>query len=174
MFENLEFNDIKNSFDLLNNLKDVPSFVRTYFPYILSQPEHRQNFIESSLKQALKYLNNILLEPNESIRGDWHTENDITDSIAFKILELTINDIINSNDKAKSIYTAYFWANVNRTYNADIDMQTAYKYFNVIESLSYRKLCVIKLSFEYKIGNGYWHRASNPASQRRTSSKGLL
>ena len=35
-------------------------------------------------------------------------------------------------------------------------MQTAYKYFNVIESLSYRKLCVIKLSFEYKIGNGYW------------------
>lgn len=148
--------DIKNYIDLFNNLKDVTSYIKDYFPYILNQPEHVRDIIEYSLKQTSEYLNKKLLDPNESIRGDWYSEDSITDNGSFRILELTIKDIINSNDKAKSIYTAYFWANVNRTCNADIDIQTAYKYFNVIESISYRKLCIIKLSFEYKIGNGYW------------------
>ena len=152
-----EFSDTENSIDLFNSSKYLIPFVKAYFSHILNQPKHKQDIIENALKQASEYLNRILSDPNESIRGDWYAENDITDSNVFNTLELTINDIINSNDKPKSLYTAYFWANVIRTYNSDIDIYTAYKYFNVIGSLSYRKLCEIKLSFEYEAGLGNWN-----------------
>lgn len=153
----IEFSDTENSIDLLNSSEYLIPFLKHYFSHIFNQPKHKQDMIENALIQASEYLKRILSDPNESIRGDWYAENDITDKNVFIILELTINDIINSNDKPKSLYTAYFWANVIRTYNSDIDIHTAYKYFNVIESLTYRKLCEIKLSYEYEAGRGNWN-----------------
>ena len=102
--------DIKLYITIISNSIKLISFMKKYFPYILNQPEHWQDIIENSLKQASEYLNKKLSDPNESIRGDWYSENSITDNESFRILELTIKDIINSNDKEKSIYTAYFWA----------------------------------------------------------------
>ena len=79
-------------------------------------------------------------------RNDWFPENQISNNrIPRRLLEKTIKEIINDSEERKSEYIAKFWVNICLTSNSDIDESTAFSYLGVIESLSWRQLCIIRL-----------------------------
>ena len=60
-----------------------------------------------------------------------------------RLIEKTVKEIINDSQESKSEHIAKFLVNICLTSNADIDEATAFSYFEMIESLSWRQLCII-------------------------------
>ena len=75
------------------------------------------------------------------------SENEVSGHrVPHQLLEKTIKEIINDSAERKSEYIAKFWVNICLTSNSDIDESTAFSYFEVIESLSWRQLCILRLA----------------------------
>ena len=89
--------------------------------------------------------------PDDPLRNDWFAENEVLNNrIPFQLLEKTIREISNDSEERKSPHISKFWVNICLTSNADIDEATAFSYFEVIESLSWRQLCIFRLAVLYK------------------------
>ena len=87
----------------------------------------------------------------DSLRNDWFAENEVSNNrIPFRLLEKTIREISNDSAERKSKYIAKFWVNICLTSNADIDEATAFSYLETIESLSWRQLCIIRLTILFE------------------------
>ena len=100
-----------------------------------------------------EYINekNQSEEPGDTWRNDWFSENEVSvNCIPQRLLEKTITEIIEDSAERKSEYIAKFWVNICRTSNSDIDEATAFSYFEVIESLSWRQLCIIRLNVSFQ------------------------
>ena len=113
------------------------------------QPVHVKVRLARSLERMSEYINekNQSEDPGDTWRNDWFSENEVSGNrIPQRLLEKTITEIIDDSAERKSEYIAKFWVNVCRTSNADIDEETAFSYFETIESLSWRQLCILRLA----------------------------
>lgn len=114
---------------------------------------HEPVHVKERLGRSLELMTEYLREENQGgdWRSDWFAENEISGNrIPHRLLEKTIKGIINDSEERKSEYVAKFWLNVCHTSNADIDEATAFSYFEIIETLSWRQLCIIRLIFLYE------------------------
>ena len=112
------------------------------------QPVHVKEHLERSLKLMSEYMRekHQSKDPGDAWRNDWFSENQVSNPrILRRLLDKTIKEIINDSEEKKSKYVAKFWVNICRTSNADIDEATAFSYLEVIDSLSWRQLCIIRL-----------------------------
>ena len=111
-------------------------------------PDHVKERLRRSLERMSEYINekNQSEDPGDTWRNDWFSENQVSGHrVPRRLFEKTINGIIDDSAERKSDYVAKFWVNVCLTSNADIDKDTAFSYFETIETLSWRQLCIIRL-----------------------------
>ena len=133
--------------------KTVVSIIRLVDYFAGHQPIHVKERLARSLELMLEYMNEKDQSEDEgdTWRNDWFPENQVSNNpIPRRLLEKTINEIINDSEEKKSEYVAKFWVNVCRTSNSDIDEATAFSYFETIELLSWRQLCIIRLVILYE------------------------
>ena len=112
------------------------------------QPLHVKERLGFSLERMSKYISEKgqSNNPGDALRNDWFPENQVSNNrIPRRLLEKTVKEIINDSEERKSEYIAKFWVNICLTSNSDIDEATAFSYLEVIESLSWRQLCIIRL-----------------------------
>ena len=128
-------------------LATIPKIIATHtgklaYNYLASRVKAR---IERNWKLMSKYICEKVT-PDNPLRNDWFAENEVLNNhIPFRLLEKTIREISNDSAERKSPHIAKFWVNICLTSNSDIDEATAFSYFEVIESLSWRQLCIIRL-----------------------------
>ena len=109
---------------------------------------HEPAHVKERLGRSLELMSKRMRQEDQrgTWRNDWFAENEVSGNhIPHRLLEKTIKGIINDSEERKSEYIAKFWLNVCRTSNSDIDEATAFAYFETIESLSWRQLCIIRL-----------------------------
>ena len=83
--------------------------------------------------------------PGDAWRNDWFPENQVSNHRTLRrLIEKTVKEIINDSQESKSEHIAKFLVNICLTSNSDIDEATAFSYFETIESLSWRQLCIIR------------------------------
>ena len=124
------------------------SVIRLVDYFAKNDPIHVKERLARSLEMMSEYMHekNKSKDPGDAWRNDWFPENEISNNrIPHRLLEKTIKEIINDSEERKSRHIAKFWVNVCRTSNADIDEATAFSYLEVIESLSWRQLCIIRI-----------------------------
>ena len=124
------------------------SVIRLVDYFAKNDPIHVKERLARSLELMSKYMRekHQSKDPGDAWRNDWFAENQGSNRrIAFRLLEKTVKEIINDSAERKSEHIAKFWVNICLTSNADIDEATAFSYFEVIESLSWRQLCIIRL-----------------------------
>ena len=112
------------------------------------QPAHVKEHLASSLEGMSEYMRekHQSKDPGDTWRNDWFSENQVSNPrVLRRLLDKTVKEIINDSQESKSEHIAKFWVNICLTSNADIDEATAFLYFEVIESLSWRQLCMIRL-----------------------------
>ena len=117
------------------------------------QPAHVKEHLARSLEQMSEYMceKHQSEDPGDTWRNDWFSENQVSNPLVLRrLLGKTLNEIINDSEERKSKYIAKFGVNICLTSNADIDEATAFSYFEMIESLSWRQLCIIRLAILYK------------------------
>ena len=126
------------------------SVIRLVDYFAKNDPIH----VKERLARSFQLMSEYMLEkhqskdPGDTWRNDWFSENQVSNRrIAFRLLEKTVKEIINDSEERKSEYIAKFWVNICLTSNSDIDDATAFSYFETIESLSWRQLCMIRLIF---------------------------
>ena len=115
-----------------------------------NDPIHVKERLARSLEMMSEYMRekHQSKDPGDTWRNDWFAENQVSNRrIAFRLLEKTVKEIINDAEERKSKYIAKFWVNICLTSNSDIDEATAFSYFETMESLSWRQLCMIRLIF---------------------------
>ena len=133
--------------DLEPVLETIPKIIATHtgklaYNYLASRVKER---IERNWELMSKDMCEKVAQ-GDPLRNDWFAENEVSNNhIPFRLLEKTIREIINDSAERKSKHIAKFWVNICLTSNADIDEATAFSYFEVIESLSWRQLCIIRL-----------------------------
>ena len=111
------------------------------YNYLASRVKER---IERNWKLMSKYMGEKV-DQGDPLRNDWFAENEVLNNrVPFGLLEKTIREISNDSEERKSPHIAKFWVNICLTSNADIDEATAFSYFEAIESLSWRQLCIIR------------------------------
>ena len=134
--------------DLGPVLETIPKIVATHtgklaYNYLASRVKER---IERNWELMSKDMREKVAQ-GDPLRNDWFAENEVLNNhIPFRLLEKTIREISSDSAERKSKYIAKFWVNICLTSNADIDEATAFSYFEVIESLSWRQLCIIRLA----------------------------
>ena len=109
---------------------------------------HEPVHVKERLGHSLEMMSKRMREEDQpgTWRNDWFAENEVSGNrISNQLLEKTIKGIINDSEERKSEYIATFLLNICRTSNANIDEATAFAYFETIESLSWRQLCIIRL-----------------------------
>ena len=109
---------------------------------------HEPVHVKERLGRSLELMSKRMREEDQrgTWRNDWFAENEVSNNlIPHRLLEKTIKGIINDSAERKSEYIAKFLLNICRTSNSDIDEGTAFSYFEVIESLSWRQLCIIRI-----------------------------
>ncbi|MYC40203.1 MAG: hypothetical protein F4X55_04225 [Candidatus Dadabacteria bacterium] len=127
--------------------EELPKVIATQtakltFNYLMRCVKER---VERSVKLMSKYMDEKVAQ-GDTWRNDWFAENEVSNRhIPLQLLEKTIKEIINDSQERKSVHIAKFWVNVCGTSNSNIDEATAFSYFKVIESLSWRQLCIIRL-----------------------------
>ena len=112
------------------------------------QPAHVKEHLARSLEQMSEYMREKQesKDPGDAWRNDWFSENQVSNPLILRrLFGKTLNEIINDSEERKSEYIAKFGVNICLTSNADIDEATAFSYFETIESLSWRQLCIIRL-----------------------------
>ncbi len=110
---------------------------------------HEPVHVKERLARSLDLMSKHMQEKNreDAWRNDWFAENEVSNQrIPSQLLEKTIKEIINDSEERKSEYIAKFWVNICLTSNSDIDEATAFSYLETIESLSWRQLCIIRLT----------------------------
>ena len=138
--------------DLEPVLETIPKIIATHtgklaYNYLASRVKDRidRNWELMSKDMCEK------VTPDDPLRNDWFAENEVLNNyIPFRLLEKTIREISNDSAERKSPHIAKFWVNVCLTSNADIDEATAFSYFEAIEPLSWRQLCIIRLVILYE------------------------
>ena len=111
------------------------------------EPAHVKERLGRNWELMLEYIHekNQSKDPGDAWRNDWFAENQVSNHrILLRLLEKTIKEIINDSEERKSKYVGKFWVNICLTSNFDIDEATAFSYFETIESLSWRQLCIIR------------------------------
>ena len=112
-------------------------------------PAHTKEHLARNLALMSEYMRekqHQSKDPGDTWRNDWFSGNQVSNPrVLRRLLDKTVKEIINDSQERKSEYVAKFWVNICRTSNADIDEATAFSYFEVIESLSWRQLCIIRL-----------------------------
>ena len=137
--------------DLEPVLEAAPKLIATHtaklaYNYLASRVKER---IERNWELMSKDMREKVT-PDNPLRNDWFAENEVLNNhIPFRLLEKTIREITNDSEERKSPHIARFWVNICLTSNAHIDEATAFSYFEVIESLSWRQLCIIRLIVLY-------------------------
>ena len=133
--------------DLEPVLETIPKLIATHtgkltYNYLAGRVKER---IERNWKLMSKYMGEKV-DRGDLLRNDWFAENEVLNNhIPFRLLEKTVQEIINDSQESKSEHIAKFLVNICLTSNADIDEATAFSYFETIESLSWRQLCIIRL-----------------------------
>lgn len=108
---------------------------------------HEPVHVKERLARSLELMSKHMQEKNreDAWRHDWFAENQVSNQgIPSRLLEKTLKEIINDSEERKSEFIAKFWVNICLTSNSDIDEATAFSYFETIESLSWRQLCIIR------------------------------
>ena len=118
---------------------------RIFRHVILNQPDHVIERVFNSFSSAQEY-NDKKLQCGETLRGDWYYDNDNNVKFAEDMVRQTISD----TQGKKSEYITKFHVNIRFSSNDDIDEHTAFSYLEVIESLSWRQLCIIRLAILYE------------------------
>ncbi|MDE0326677.1 MAG: hypothetical protein OXN27_22340 [Candidatus Poribacteria bacterium] len=129
------------------------SVIRLVDYFAKNDPIHVKERLARSLEIMSEYMHekHQSKDPGDAWRNDWFAENQVSNRrIAFRLLEKTIKEIINDSEERKSEHIAKFWVNICRTSNSDINEATAFSYLEVIESLSWRQLCIIRLVILYE------------------------
>ena len=132
--------------DLEPVLETIPKLIATHtgkltYNYLAGRVKER---IERNWKLMSKYMGEKV-DRGDLLRNDWFAENEVLNNhIPFRLLEKTIREISNDSEERKSPHIAKFWVNICLTPNSDIDEATAFSYFETIESLSWRQLCIIR------------------------------
>ena len=134
--------------DLEPVLETIPKIIATHtgklaYNYLASRVKER---IERNWELISKDMREKVAQ-GDPLRNDWFAENEVSNNrIPFRFLEKTIREISNDSAERKSKYIAKFWVNICLTSNSDIDEATAFSYLEAIESLSWRQLCIIRLT----------------------------
>ncbi|MXV85554.1 hypothetical protein F4X88_21815 [Candidatus Poribacteria bacterium] len=137
--------------DLEPVLETIPKIIATQtakltYNYLASRVKER---IERNWELMSKDMREKV-DQGDPLRNDWFAENEVLNNrISFRLLEKTIREISNDSEERKSLHIAKFWVNICLTSNADIDQATAFSYFEAIESVSWRQLCIIRLIVLY-------------------------
>ncbi len=113
---------------------------------ILNQPQHVIERFFSTLSSAEEYNNEKL--KNDTLRTDWYSDNDNN----LKFVENMVRQIISDTQGKKSEYIAKFYVNIRFSSNDDIDEQAAFSYMEIMDTLSWRQLCIISLILLQKKG----------------------
>ena len=112
-------------------------------------PAHTKEHLARNLELMSEYMRekqHQSKDPGGTWRNDWFSENQVSNPrVLRRLLDKTVKEIINDSQESKSEHIAKFWVNICLTSNADIDQATAFSYFEVIESSSWRQLCMIRL-----------------------------
>ena len=138
--------------DLEPVLETIPKMIATHtgklaYNYLASRVKER---IERNWELMSKDMREKVAQ-GDPLRNDWFAENEVSNNcIPFRLLEKTIREISSDSAERKSEHIAKFWVNICLTSNADIDEATAFSYLEVIESLSWRQLCIIRLAILYE------------------------
>ena len=128
------------------------SVIRLVDYFAKNDPIHVKERLARSFRLMSEYMDekHQSKDPGDAWRNDWFSENQVSNRrTAFRLLEKTVKEIINDAEERKSEHIAKFWVNICRTSNSDIDEATAFAYLETIESLSWRQLCIIRLSLLY-------------------------
>lgn len=111
-------------------------------------PAHTKEHLARNLALMSEYMRekqHQSKDPSGTWRNDWFSGNQVSNlRVLRRLLDKTVKEIINDSQERKSEHLAKFWVNICHTSNADIDEATAFSYFEVIESLSWRQLCIIR------------------------------
>ena len=117
-------------------------------------PAHTKEHLARNLVLMSEYMRekqHQSKDPGDTWRNDWFSENQVSNPrVLRRLLDKTVKEIINDSAERKSKYIAKFWVNICLTSNADIDEATAFSYLEVIESLSWRQLCIIEVVILYE------------------------
>ena len=85
------------------------------------------------------------LKSGENLRDDGFFDNmNAGRSDAGEILESVVLKAQRETEEKKIQYMGYLYSNI--AFNSQIDVHTAHKFINIAEELTYRQLCIIKLS----------------------------
>ena len=113
-------------------------------------PAHTKEHLARNLELMSEYMREKQHQskyPGDTWRNDWFSEDQVSNPrVLRRLLDKTIKEIINDSQESKSEHIAKFWVNICLTSNADIDEATAFSYLEIIESLSWRQLCIIRLA----------------------------
>ena len=124
------------------------SIIRLIDYFAGHEPLHVKERLGRSLELMSKYMHekNQSKNPGDAWRNDWFPENQVSNHRTLRrLIEKTVKEIINDSQEKKSEQIAKFLVNICLTSNSDIDEATAFSYFEVIESLSWRQLCIIRV-----------------------------
>ena len=143
---------LKNLPEIIKTTSSSISLIKSTIWIIDYFARHEPVHVKERLGRSLELMSEYMREKHQSKdsgdawRNDWFSENEVSGHrVPHQLLEKTIKGIINDSAERKSKYIAKFWVNVCLTSNADIDESTAFSYFETIESLSWRQLCIIRL-----------------------------
>ena len=113
-------------------------------------PAHTKEHLARNLELMSEYMRekqHQSKDPDGPWRNDWFSGNQVSNPrVLRRLLDKTVKEIINDSQESKSEHIAKFWVNICLTSNADIDEATAFSYLEVIESFSWRQLCMIRLA----------------------------
>lgn len=135
----------------LGSVKEIStttlSIIRLIDYFAGHEPLHIKERLGRSLELMSKYMHekHQSENPGDAWRNDWFPENQVSNHRTLRrLIEKTIKEIINDSQENKSEHMAKFLVNICLTSNFDIDEATAFSYFETIESLSWRQLCIIR------------------------------
>ena len=140
-----QFSDIQTAGSLGIYLKNI---IHTK---LFNEPEFIKNNVENAISEAIYEIKN---DADFKPRSDWfgeHGANNIS-----RILYRTLISMINDIQGKKNKHIGYFWKNIMDMKNSRIDIGSAFEYFDIIDQISYRGLCIIKFRVEYGTGSGGW------------------
>ncbi len=139
----------------IETMQSIPKHLKNLINRMLpNEPEFIKENITHSIVEAVKQAQNDIEFQEKSLRTDWYSEN--TTNNPSKIFYRTIKSMLLDIQCKKSRYIGSFWKNIQLMENSRIDAGSAFEYFDIIDSISYRCLCIIKFIIEYDHGHGKW------------------
>lgn len=138
---NLKFSETLSALSFISDRYMIQSIEE----YSNSRLKDHPIFIRENAHNAIKELHKSLKK--DMIFGDKEFRKDF-ELHAWRLFSRLIGSIISDIECKKGKYLAYFWKNIHLSENSYIDINDALEYFDLIESITYRGLCMIKLSLE--------------------------